>query len=61
MLALDPAFDEHNYGSRSFRAFLTLMPQRVQVVETTGPDIMVKLIEPPPAEAGPDAIPENPG
>jgi uncharacterized LabA/DUF88 family protein len=47
MLALDPAFDEHNYGARSFRAFLALLPKRVQVVETSGPDITVKLVEPP--------------
>jgi hypothetical protein len=46
MLALDPAFDEHNYGARSFRAFLALLPSRVQVVETSGPDITVKLVEP---------------
>ena len=45
MLALDPAFDEHNYGSRNFRAFLASLPKRVQVVETGGPDITVKLIE----------------
>src|ERR1700733_6634330 len=44
VLALDPAFDEHNYGARSFRAFLTLLPKRVQVVETSGPDITVKLV-----------------
>jgi hypothetical protein len=49
MLALDPAFDEHNYEARSFRAFLTLLPQRVQVVETGGPDLTVKLIEQPEA------------
>jgi hypothetical protein len=49
MLALDPAFDEHNYGARSFRAFLTLLPKRVQVVETSGPDITVKLIDQPAA------------
>jgi uncharacterized LabA/DUF88 family protein len=45
MLALDPAFDEHNYGSRNFRAFLASLPKRVQVVETGGPDITVKLVE----------------
>jgi hypothetical protein len=50
MLALDPAFDEHNYGARSFRAFLALLPKRVQIVETSGPDITVKLIEQPPAK-----------
>jgi hypothetical protein len=47
MLALDAAFDEHNYGCRSFRAFLALLPHRVQTVETDGPDIVVKLIEEP--------------
>jgi hypothetical protein len=47
MLALDAAFDEHNYGCRSFRAFLAQLPQRVQTVETGGPDITVKLIEQP--------------
>jgi uncharacterized LabA/DUF88 family protein len=45
MLALDPAFDEHNYGSRNFRAFLASLPNRVQVVVTDGPDITVKLVE----------------
>ena len=50
MLALDPAFDEHNYGSRSFRAFLALLPKRVQVVQAAGPDITVKLIEEPAAK-----------
>ena len=45
MLALDAAFDEHNYGCRSFRAFLALLPKRVQIVEAGGPDVTVKLIE----------------
>src|ERR1700677_1021306 len=47
MLALDASFDEHNYGCRSFRAFLAMLPHRVQIVETDGPDIVVKLIEEP--------------
>jgi uncharacterized LabA/DUF88 family protein len=47
MLALDAAFDEHNYGCRSFRAFLAMLPKRVQVVEAGGPDVTVKLIEEP--------------
>jgi uncharacterized LabA/DUF88 family protein len=47
MLALDPAFDEHNYGARSFRAFLAMLPKRVEIVEAGGPDITVKLIEEP--------------
>jgi hypothetical protein len=49
MLALDPSFDEHNYGARSFRAFLTLLPKRVQIAEAAGPDISVKLVDPPAA------------
>ncbi len=48
MLALDPAFDEHNYGARSFRAFLAMLPKRVEIVEARGPDLTVKLIEEPP-------------
>ena len=47
MLALDAAFDEHNYGARSFRAFLAMLTKRVQIVEAGGPDITVKLIEEP--------------
>ena len=47
MLALDAAFDEHNYGCRSFRAFLAMLPKRVQIVEAGGPDVTVKLIEEP--------------
>src|ERR1700750_1310626 len=47
MLALDPAFDEHNHGARSFRAFLAMMPKRVEIVEAGGPDLTVKLIEAP--------------
>jgi uncharacterized LabA/DUF88 family protein len=47
MLALDAAFDEHNYGCRSFRAFLAMLPKRVQIVEVGGPDVTVKLIEEP--------------
>jgi len=51
MLALDPAFDEHNYRFRNFRAFLAQLPKRVEITATTGPDITVRLIEataPPP-------------
>jgi hypothetical protein len=47
MLALDPAFDEHNYGARSFRAFLAMLPKRVEIAEAGGPDLTVKLIEEP--------------
>jgi uncharacterized LabA/DUF88 family protein len=45
MLALDPAFDEHNYGARSFRAFLAMLPKRVEILEAGGPDLTIKLIE----------------
>src|ERR1700735_610750 len=31
MLALDPAFDERNYGSKSFRALLSRLPALVEV------------------------------
>jgi hypothetical protein len=51
MLALDPAFDEHNYGARSFRAFLAMLPKRVEIVEADGPDLTVKLIEERPKPA----------
>src|ERR1700730_7427838 len=47
MLALDAAFDEHNHRCRSFRAFLAMLPKRVQIVADDGPDITVKLIEEP--------------
>jgi hypothetical protein len=47
MLALDPAFDEHNYGFKNFRAFLAQLPQRVELSDTGGPDITVRLIEEP--------------
>ena len=47
MLTLDAAFDEHNYGARSFRAFLAMLPERVEIVQAGGPDITVKLIEEP--------------
>ncbi len=53
MLALDASFDEHNYGCRSFRAFLAMLPQRVEIVEAGGPDITVKLIEEPPKITAP--------
>jgi hypothetical protein len=47
MLTLDAAFDEHNYGARSFRAFLAMLPERVETVQAGGPDLTVKLIEEP--------------
>jgi hypothetical protein len=47
MLSLDASFDEHNYGCRSFRAFLAMLPKRVETAEDGGPDIRVRLIEEP--------------
>jgi hypothetical protein len=47
MLTLDAAFDEHNYGARSFRAFLSMLPERVEIVQAGGPDLTVRLIEEP--------------
>ena len=47
MLTLDAAFDEHNYGARSFRAFLAMLPERVEIVQAGGPDLTVRLIEEP--------------
>jgi hypothetical protein len=50
MLALDPAFDEHNYGIRNFRAFLAKLPNRVEITGMSGPDITVKLVEEAPQQ-----------
>jgi hypothetical protein len=47
MIALDPAFDERNYGFRSFRAFLARLPHRVRTVGTSGNDITIALVEEP--------------
>jgi uncharacterized LabA/DUF88 family protein len=45
MLALDPAFDERNYGSRSFRAFLSKLADVVAVSKgRSSPDIRVSLV-----------------
>jgi uncharacterized LabA/DUF88 family protein len=47
MLALDPAFDERNYGSRSFRAFLSKLTDVVKVSKSrSSPDIRVSLVAP---------------
>lgn len=47
MISLDPAFDERNYGCRSFRDFLGRMTHRVTVVGTSGSDITLALSESP--------------
>jgi len=47
MLALDPAFDERNYGSRSFRTFLSRLPDVVTISKgRTSSDIRVSLVAP---------------
>lgn len=50
MISLDPAFDERNYGCRSFRDFLGRLTHRVTVVGTSGSDITLALTE------GPDSV-----
>jgi uncharacterized LabA/DUF88 family protein len=55
MLALDPAFDERNYGSKSFRVLLSRLPNLVEVKkDRSSPDMLVTLIAPRQA-ASPDA------
>ncbi len=42
MLALDPSFDERNYGASSFRVLLSRMPDLVQVKkDRSSPDMLV--------------------
>jgi hypothetical protein len=47
MLALDSAFDEHNYGCRSFRDFLARLDHVVRPAGSSGSDITVALIDVP--------------
>ncbi|MBB4966520.1 NYN domain-containing protein [Saccharothrix violaceirubra] len=47
MTTLDPAFDERNYGCRSFRDFLGRLGHRVAAVGTSGGDITLMLTDPP--------------
>ncbi|PJE93807.1 NYN domain-containing protein [Streptomyces carminius] len=44
MLALDPSFDERNYGCPSFRDFLTRLSHRVRTTGASGGDITLELI-----------------
>lgn len=44
MLALDPSFDEANYGCRSFRDFLSKLGHRVRTAGNSGGDITLALI-----------------
>jgi uncharacterized LabA/DUF88 family protein len=47
MMALDPAFDERNYGSKSFRALLSRLPDLVEVKkDRSSPDMRVSLVVP---------------
>jgi NYN domain/OST-HTH/LOTUS domain len=53
MLALDPSFDERNYGSSSFRVLLSRLPDLVEVKrDRSSSDMLVSLVSsgPPPAE-----------
>jgi hypothetical protein len=53
MLALDPSFDERNYGSSSFRVLLSRLPDLVEVKQNrSSSDMLVSLVSsgPPPAE-----------
>lgn len=43
MLALDPSFDERDYGSSSFRAFIAGFPELVEQAGRSGTDIALKL------------------
>jgi hypothetical protein len=46
MLSLDPSFDEHNYGARSFRVLLSRLPDVVQVKKSRStPDMLVTLVK----------------
>ncbi len=47
MLALDPAFDERNYGAKSFRVLLSRLPGLVEVKkDRSSSDMLVSLIAP---------------
>jgi uncharacterized LabA/DUF88 family protein len=61
MLALDPAFDERNYGSKSFRVLLSRLPNLVEVnKDRSSADMLVSLIAPrPDRKATPRPIPST--
>jgi uncharacterized protein (TIGR00288 family) len=44
MISLDPAFDERNFGCRSFRDFLARMAHRVAAVGASGSDITLAVV-----------------
>ena len=57
MLALDPAFDERNYGASSFRVLLSRLPDLVEVKkDRSSPDMRVTLVARPPKAA---AVPKT--
>jgi hypothetical protein len=47
MVALDPSFDEANYGCRNFRDLLARLDHRVRTAGRSGNDITLALIDPP--------------
>jgi uncharacterized LabA/DUF88 family protein len=50
MLALDPSFDERNYGSKSFRTLLTQLPDVVEVSkDRSSSDMRISLVSARPA------------
>lgn len=53
MRALDPSFDESNYGCTRFRGFLARLPHRVRTVGTSGLDITVGLVPDAPTATTP--------
>ncbi|PPK65420.1 uncharacterized protein (TIGR00288 family) [Actinokineospora auranticolor] len=54
MITLDPAFDERNYGCRSFRDFLARFDHRITTSGTSGSDITLSLL--PPNGRGPSPV-----
>jgi len=55
MLALDPSFDERNYGSSSFRVLLSRLPDLVEVKrDRSSSDMLVSLVAPRPAKTPAD-------
>jgi uncharacterized LabA/DUF88 family protein len=51
MLALDPSFDERNYGSRSFRVLLSKLPDLIEVKrDRSSPDMRVSMVSPAPGK-----------
>ena len=52
MLALDPSFDERNYGSSSFRVLLSRLPDPVEVKQDrSSSDMLVSLVSAAPPQA----------